>query len=55
MDTQISTAQKEYLLLWKNSDKPTEPFNLTPFAITLVSAFGRRLANSIADKAERYP
>ncbi|KIJ64051.1 hypothetical protein HYDPIDRAFT_112576 [Hydnomerulius pinastri MD-312] len=25
----------EYVLLWRNSDKPTAPFNLTPFAITL--------------------
>lgn len=27
----------EYLLLWKNSEKPPAPFNLTPFAITLNS------------------
>ncbi|KAG1880080.1 Oxysterol-binding protein [Suillus subluteus] len=25
----------EYILLWCNSEKPTTPFNLTPFAITL--------------------
>jgi len=25
----------EYILLWRNSDKPPAPFNLTPFAITL--------------------
>ncbi|KAG1730935.1 Oxysterol-binding protein-domain-containing protein [Suillus paluster] len=25
----------EYILLWRNSEKPTTPFNLTPFAITL--------------------
>ncbi|KAB5588445.1 SWH1-protein of an oxysterol-binding family protein [Ceratobasidium theobromae] len=25
----------QYLLLWKNSEKPAMPFNLTPFAITL--------------------
>ncbi|KAG1737206.1 Oxysterol-binding protein-domain-containing protein [Suillus lakei] len=25
----------EYVLLWRNSEKPTAPFNLTPFAITL--------------------
>ncbi|KAG0702561.1 Oxysterol-binding protein-domain-containing protein [Suillus ampliporus] len=25
----------EYILLWRNSEKPTAPFNLTPFAITL--------------------
>lgn len=38
-DGQIATAQPlaEYLLLWRNSDKPTTPFNLTPFAITLNS------------------
>ncbi|KAJ9475118.1 Oxysterol-binding protein-like protein [Pseudozyma hubeiensis] len=38
-DGQIATAQPlaEYLLLWRNSDKPASPFNLTPFAITLNS------------------
>ncbi|CCF49663.1 hypothetical protein NDA11_002779 [Ustilago hordei] len=38
-DGQIAVAQPlaEYLLLWRNSDKPTTPFNLTPFAITLNS------------------
>jgi len=25
----------EYILLWRNSDKPPAPFNLTPYAITL--------------------
>ena len=25
----------EYILLWRNSEKPPAPFNLTPFAITL--------------------
>ncbi|EIN03462.1 hypothetical protein PUNSTDRAFT_147045 [Punctularia strigosozonata HHB-11173 SS5] len=25
----------EYILLWRNSEKPKAPFNLTPFAITL--------------------
>ncbi|KAF8431896.1 Oxysterol-binding protein-domain-containing protein [Boletus edulis BED1] len=25
----------EYILLWRNSEKPPTPFNLTPFAITL--------------------
>ncbi|KAH7920399.1 hypothetical protein BV22DRAFT_1039916 [Leucogyrophana mollusca] len=25
----------EYVLLWRNSEKPVAPFNLTPFAITL--------------------
>lgn len=36
-DTQVKD-QKEYLLLWRNSEKPKAPFNLTPFAITLVRA-----------------
>ncbi|GAC71329.1 hypothetical protein PANT_2d00058 [Moesziomyces antarcticus T-34] len=38
-DGQIAVAQPlaEYLLLWRNSDKPPTPFNLTPFAITLNS------------------
>jgi len=25
----------EYLLLWRNTEKPSAPFNLTPYAITL--------------------
>jgi hypothetical protein len=25
----------EYLLLWRNTEKPSAPFNLTPFAMTL--------------------
>lgn len=25
----------DYVLLWRNSEKPTAPFNLTPFALTL--------------------
>ncbi|TDL22435.1 hypothetical protein BD410DRAFT_722955 [Rickenella mellea] len=29
-----STSQ-EFILLWRNTEKPTAPFNLTPFAITL--------------------
>lgn len=29
------TKAPEYILLWRNSEKPTAPFNLTPFAITL--------------------
>jgi hypothetical protein len=29
------SATPEYILLWRNSDKPPAPFNLTPFAITL--------------------
>ncbi|EGN94271.1 hypothetical protein SERLA73DRAFT_171297 [Serpula lacrymans var. lacrymans S7.3] len=28
-------AVPEYTLLWRNSEKPVAPFNLTPFAITL--------------------
>lgn len=28
-------ASMEYILLWRNSEKPPAPFNLTPFAITL--------------------
>ena len=35
-DTEFKPSQKEYLLLWRNSEKPKAPFNLTPFAITLV-------------------
>jgi hypothetical protein len=31
-----SSASQEYILLWRNSEKPAgSPFNLTPFAITL--------------------
>lgn len=37
VDAKFSTSQKEYLLLWRNSEKPPAPFNLTPFAVTLVS------------------
>jgi hypothetical protein len=29
------SAAPGYFLLWRNSDKPVAPFNLTPFAITL--------------------
>lgn len=29
------SATPEYILLWRNSEKPPAPFNLTPFAITL--------------------
>ncbi|EPQ61347.1 hypothetical protein GLOTRDRAFT_69725 [Gloeophyllum trabeum ATCC 11539] len=29
------TSKPEYILLWRNSEKPPAPFNLTPFAITL--------------------
>lgn len=35
-DMNVNQAQKEYILLWRNSEKPKAPFNLTPFAITLV-------------------
>ncbi|GJE89289.1 oxysterol-binding protein-domain-containing protein [Phanerochaete sordida] len=28
-------SMPEYILLWRNSEKPPAPFNLTPFAITL--------------------
>jgi oxysterol-binding protein 1 len=32
----ISPLQSpEYILLWRNSEKPHAPFNLTPFALTL--------------------
>lgn len=34
-DMNVNQAQKEYILLWRNSEKPKAPFNLTPFAITL--------------------
>jgi hypothetical protein len=29
------SATPEYILLWRNSEKPPAPFNLTPYAITL--------------------
>ncbi|KEP48519.1 SWH1-protein of an oxysterol-binding family protein [Rhizoctonia solani 123E] len=29
------SSASQYVLLWKNTEKPTAPFNLTPFAITL--------------------
>lgn len=29
------SSTPEYFLLWRNSEKPLAPFNLTPFAITL--------------------
>ncbi|KAF4566138.1 hypothetical protein EYR40_002047 [Pleurotus pulmonarius] len=35
VDPQSPSIQPEYILLWRNSEKPTAPFNLTPFAITL--------------------
>lgn len=39
-DTPVDTATSpssspEYFLLWRNSEKPVIPFNLTPFAVTL--------------------
>jgi len=37
VDAEFKESQKEYLLLWRNSEKSAAPFNLTPFAITLVS------------------
>ena len=30
-----SPSAPEYILLWRNTEKPPAPFNLTPFAITL--------------------
>jgi hypothetical protein len=33
-DTDVSQSMQN-ILLWKNSEKPVAPFNLTPFAITL--------------------
>lgn len=30
-----SPSAAEYILLWRNTQKPKAPFNLTPFAITL--------------------
>ncbi|WVR00350.1 hypothetical protein IAU59_007493 [Kwoniella sp. CBS 9459] len=35
VDTTFSSTQKEYMLLWRNSEKPKAPFNLTPYACTL--------------------
>ncbi|TFY69652.1 hypothetical protein EVJ58_g318 [Rhodofomes roseus] len=32
---QDSSVTPEYILLWRNSEKPAAPFNLTPFAVTL--------------------
>ncbi|KAG9093089.1 hypothetical protein FS749_015118 [Ceratobasidium sp. UAMH 11750] len=37
-DAQVSANQlsaNQYMMLWKNTEKPSAPFNLTPFAITL--------------------
>ncbi|KAG8956889.1 hypothetical protein FRC03_010734 [Tulasnella sp. 419] len=30
-----ATNRPEYILLWRNTEKPSFPFNLTPFAVTL--------------------
>ncbi|GJJ09010.1 hypothetical protein Clacol_003231 [Clathrus columnatus] len=35
IDEPRSPSEAEYVLLWKNTEKPKAPFNLTPFAITL--------------------
>ena len=34
-DTKFAPSAKEYLLLWRKSEAPKTPFNLTQFAITL--------------------
>lgn len=34
-DVSASTPTPDFILLWRNSEKPPAPFNLTPFAITL--------------------
>nr|ODN99988.1 oxysterol-binding protein [Cryptococcus depauperatus CBS 7855] len=34
-DMSVNQTQKEYILLWRNSEKARAPFNLTPFAVTL--------------------
>ncbi|KAK4689354.1 oxysterol-binding protein 1, partial [Tremellales sp. Uapishka_1] len=44
-DIQVQPSQAEYLLLWRNSEKPKAPFNLTPFAVTL---------NDIPQGLEKY-
>ena len=38
-----SPSAKEYILLWRNTDKPKAPFNLTPFAVTLNDCPARTL------------
>ncbi|KIJ28907.1 hypothetical protein M422DRAFT_784466 [Sphaerobolus stellatus SS14] len=35
IDEPLSPSAPEYILLWRNTEKPKAPFNLTPFAITL--------------------
>ena len=34
-DIEVVPTTKEYLLLWRKSEAPKSPFNLTPFALTL--------------------
>ncbi|KAL0959197.1 hypothetical protein HGRIS_014475 [Hohenbuehelia grisea] len=34
-DISVAAQTQEYTLLWRNTDKPSAPFNLTPFALTL--------------------
>jgi hypothetical protein len=38
-----SPSAPEYILLWRNSEKPPAPFNLTPFALTLNDCPARTL------------
>ena len=35
LDSDLSPSSQEFILLWRNTEKPSAPFNLTPFAITL--------------------
>ena len=35
VQTPASPSLQEYILLWRNTEKPPAPFNLTPFAVTL--------------------
>lgn len=35
LSAHAASSMPEYILLWRNSEKPRAPFNLTPFAITL--------------------
>jgi hypothetical protein len=35
IDEPHSPSPHQYILLWRNTEKPKAPFNLTPFAITL--------------------
>ncbi len=54
VNTEFKPSQKEYLLLWRNSEKPKAPFNLTPFACTLVR-FLIYSSNTTNDSTERHP